>query len=132
MLEKTNLLLLSKEATEEKGSLKTHLLLSTNSQSSGKISRDTVWRKQGFFSDERADFNLEKRNFPENALCYINQEYAVKGGELAIYNHVFILGQLTVAANQPKDIETYDCTKNEAKLISCLYDQLTAEVLGQS
>ena len=126
------MLLLSKEATEKKGSLKTHLLLSTNSQLSGKISRDTVWRKQGFFSDERADFNLEKRNFPENALCYINQEYAVKGGELAIYNHVFILGQLRVAANQPKDIETYDCTKNEAKLIGCLYDQLTAEVLGQS
>ena len=84
------------------------------------------------FSDDRADFNLEKRNFSENALCYINQEYAVKRGELAIYNHVFILGQLTVTANQPKDIEMYDCKKNEAKRISCLYDQLTAEVLGLS
>ena len=37
--------------------------------------------KIGFFSDERADFNFEKRNFTENALCYINQGYifTVKG-----------------------------------------------------
>ena len=38
------------------------------------------------FSDERADFNLEKRNFPENTLCYIDQGYifTVNESELAI------------------------------------------------
>ena len=75
VLEKANLLLLSKEATEKDRSLKNQLLLSTNSQSSEKISGEAIWKKQEFFSDERADFNLEKRNFPENTLYYVNQGY---------------------------------------------------------
>ena len=54
---------------------KTQLLLSTNSHSSEKISGEAVWKKQGFFSDERDDVNLEKRSFPENTLYYINQGY---------------------------------------------------------
>ena len=46
---------------------------------------------------------------------WLNQAYlsTVKGGELAIYNHNFILGQLVVAANQPKNIDAYNCKKNE-------------------
>ena len=75
MLEKANLLLMTKEATEKDRSLKTQLLLSTNSQSPEKISGEQVWRKQEFFSEKRADFNIKKRNFPENSLCYINQGY---------------------------------------------------------
>ena len=35
------------------------------------------------------------------------------------------MGQLAIAANQPNDIEMYECKKNEAKLIKCLYDQTT-------
>ena len=40
-------------------------------------------RKQSFFSDEIADFNLETRGFSENTLCYISQGYipTVKGGK---------------------------------------------------
>lgn len=97
VLEKANLFLMNKEATEKNISLKTQLLLSTNSQSPKKISGEQLWRKQGFFlttgffSNKRADFNFEKRNFPENALCYINQGYQsmVKGGKLAICNTTF-------------------------------------------
>ena len=87
---------------------------------------------QGFFSDERADFNLEKRNFPENTLCYINQGYisTVKLGESAIYTHVLLLGQLTIAVHQPADIETYECKKNETKLVTSLYNQEIGEFLG--
>ena len=93
------MLLLSKEASEKDRSLKTQLLLSPNSQPE-KISGEQIWKKNGFFSDERADFNMEKKNFLEYALCYINKGYlcTVKGGELVIYNHNFILGQLIVAA----------------------------------
>lgn len=49
MLEKANLFLMNKEATEKNISLKTQLLLSTNSQSPKKISGEQLWRKQGFF-----------------------------------------------------------------------------------
>ena len=54
----------------------------------------------------------------------------VKGGELAIYTHVFLLGQLTIAAKQPADIETYECKKNETNFIRCIYDQTTGVFLG--
>ena len=73
--------------------------------------------KNGYFSDEKADCNIEKKNFPENALCYMNQSYfsTVKDRGLAIYCQNFILGQLLVAANQPENIDEYVCKKNEVK-----------------
>ena len=73
MLEKANMLLLSKEASEKDRTLKTQLILSTNSQPTEKISGEQIWKNQGFFSDETADFNTEKKKFSENALCYVNQ-----------------------------------------------------------
>ena len=92
--------------------------------------------KAGFFSGKRADFKLEKRTFPENTLCYVNQGYIsmVKGewgggGKLAICNDVFLWGQLIIARNQPNDIETHECKKNETKLIRCIYDQTTGDFL---
>ena len=132
VLQKANLLLLSKEATEKDRSLKTQFLLSTNSQSSEKINGEAVWKKLGFFSDERTDFNFEKRNFLENTLCYINQGNisTVKEDELDIYTYLFLLRQLTVAANQPADIKTCESKKSETKPISSLYNQETGEFLG--
>ena len=80
------MLLLTKEATEKDRSFKTQLLLSANSQPVEKISGAPIWKKDVLFSDERANFNIDKKNFLENALCYINQAYlsTVKGDELAI------------------------------------------------
>ena len=97
-----------------------------------KISGDQIWKRNGFFSDERADFNIDKKNFPEKTLCYINQAYlsTVKGEESAIYNQNFILGQLVIAAEQPENIDEYSCKKNKVKLIVCLYNKSTGEFLG--
>ena len=67
------MLLLSKEASEKDCILKTHLLISTNSYETEKISGEVAWKRNGYFLDERADFNIEKKNFPENALIYLNQ-----------------------------------------------------------
>ena len=107
MLEKANMLLLTKEATDKDRSLKTQLLMATDSQKVEKIRGELVWKKFGYFGDEKTDFNIEKRYFPENALCIINQAYlsTVKNGELAIYNDNFIIRQLIGAANQPKNID---------------------------
>ena len=87
MLEKANMLLLTKEASDKDCSLKSLTSHATDSQ--------------------KNDFNIEKKDFPENALCYINQGHlsTVENDKLAIYNHNFILGQLIVAANQPKNID---------------------------
>ena len=77
------------------------MLLSANSQSPEIISSGPLWNKQEYFSDERVGFNIEKRNYPENALCYINHEYllTVKVGKLVVYQQKFILGQLVVAGS---------------------------------
>ena len=97
MLQKTNLLVLSKEANEKDRSLKTQFLLSKNSGSIGKISEEAVWRKQGFFSDEKADFNLEKRiSLKVPSVISIRDIFQglsgwVEGGRgLVIYNHIHI------------------------------------------
>ena len=47
-----------------------------------------------------------------------------------MYLHNFVIGQLIIAANQPKDITTYICSKNEVKLLSCVYEIETGQFKG--
>ena len=120
-LEKANMLLLSKEMTDKDKSMKTQLLYKPKED---KLSGEKIWKEDGFFKDVRAELNLEKVNIPENCLLYVNQGFlsTVKSGEIAMYLHNFVIGQLIIAANQPKDIANYTCLKNEVKLLSCVYD----------
>ena len=74
------MLLMTKEATDKGRSFKTQMLLSTaeNSNSlSEKTSGEPVCKKPGYFSYEKADFNIEKRDFPENALCICNRKCSI-------------------------------------------------------
>ena len=128
-LEKANMLLLSKEMTDRDRSMKTQLLFKPKVE---KLSGERIWKENGFFKDVRAELNLEKVNIPENCLFYANQGFlsTVKSGEIAMYLHNFIIGQLIIAANQPKDISTYSCEKNEVKLMSCVYDLESGDFKG--
>ena len=128
-LEKANMLLLSKEMTDKDRSMKTQLLVKPKDD---KLSGEKIWKQDGFFKDVRAELNLEKVNIPKNALLYINQGFlsTVKSGEIAMYLHNFVIGQLIVAANQPKDIANYTCLKNEVKLLSCVYDIESGDFKG--
>ena len=85
-----------------------------------------------FFKDVRPDLNLEKVNMPENTLFYINQGFLsmVKNGDIAMYVQNFILGQIIIAANQPKDIDEHVCLENEVKLLSCVYDIESGDFKG--
>lgn len=73
-----------------------------------------------------------EKKIPENALFYVNQSYisTVKNGDLAMYNHNFILGQLLIAANYPDNVETYACNRNAVKLYTCIYDLTSCEFQG--
>ena len=108
--------------TDKDRSLKTQLLITEN-EGKDVLSAEKVWKNNGFFGDIKPEMSLEKVNLPENTLLYINQSYllTVKSGDLAIYNHNLILGQLITAANQPTDIENYVCKDNEVKQIVLLY-----------
>ena len=117
--------------TDKDKSMKTQLMINSNKQEN-KLSGEKIWKKDGFFKDVRADLNLEKVNIPENCLFYCNQGFlsTVKSGEIAMYLHNFIIGQLIIAANQPKDITTYICSKNEVKLLSCVYEIESGQFKG--
>ena len=123
------MLLLSKVMTDKDKSMKTQLLFKPKED---KLSGEKVWKENGFFKDVRAELNLEKVNIPENCLLYVNQGFlsTVKSGEIAMYLHNFIIGQLIIAANQPKDIVNYNCLKNEVKLLSCVYDIESGDFKG--
>ena len=123
------MLLLSKEMTDKDKSMKTQLLYKPKED---KLSGEKIWKEDGFFKDVRAELNLEKVNIPENCLLYVNQGFlsTVKSGEIAMYLHNFVIGQLIIAANQPKDIANYTCLKNEVKLLSCVYDIETGQFKG--
>ena len=116
-LETANMMLLTKKASDKDRSLKTQLLV-TSYPAEEKIIGEKVWKRDGYFRDLRPDLNLEKKNMPENTLYYVNQAFlsTVKNGELAMYNHNFILGQLIVAASQPAHISNYVCEPDEVKL----------------
>ena len=131
-LEKANMLLFSKEMTDKDKSMKTQLMINNSNKQENKLSGEKIWKKDGFFKDVRADLNLEKVNIPENCLFYCNQGFlsTVKSGEIAMYLHNFIIGQLIIAANQPKDISTYICSKNEVKLLSCVYEIESGQFKG--
>ena len=130
-LEKANMLLLSKEMTDKDRSMKTQLLIRSN-EGDDKLSGEKVWKENGFFKDIKPELNLEKVNMPENTLYYVNQGFlsTVKNGEIAMYVQNFILGQLIIAANQPKDIKEHKCAENEVKLLSCVYDLESREFKG--
>ena len=97
------MLLLSKELTDKDRSMKTQLLITEN-EGKDVLSGEKVWKNNGFFGDIKPEMNLEKVNMPENTLIYVNQAYlsTVKSGDIAMYNHNFILGQLITAA-KPTD-----------------------------
>ena len=128
-LEKANMLLLSKEMTDKDKSMKTQLLYKPKVD---KYLGERIWKEDGFFKDVRAKLNLDKVNIPENCLFYVNQGFltTIKSAEILMYLDNFVIGQLIIAANQPKDIANYTCLKNEVKLLSCVYDIQTGQFKG--
>ena len=131
-LEKANMLLFSKEMTGKDRSMKSQLLFKPSKTNDKVCSGEKVWKENGFFEDVEAQLNLQKVNIPENCLLYVNQGFlsTVKSGELALYLHNFVIGQMIVAANQPEDISAYICAKNEVKLLTCVYDLESGDFRG--
>ena len=117
--------------TDKDRSMKTQLLIRSDAKDE-KLSGEKVWKENGFFKDVRPELNLEKVNMPENTFYYVNQAFisTVKIGDLAMYVQNFIIGQLILASNQPKDINGYICEPNEVKLLSCVYDLESGEFKG--
>ena len=126
------------------------MLLSTESQSENQKSRsqlmvsigenkdsntENIWKKSGFFKDQRIDLTIPKANFPENTLCYVNQGTVsqVKDGE-AIYLEYVILGQIMPQnwsnPDPTIDLDNYEFKDNECLLYVPLYNTETGLFKG--
>ena len=71
----------------------------------------------GFLGEQRGDLTLQKANFPEITLPYVNQARVslVKGGEKAIYCDYVILAQIMPLANIDPliNLDRYEPKDNE-------------------
>ena len=129
---KASLMLLSKEATSKETQLKTQLLMSFTEDDS-KVS-ERIWIDYGFFGDQRAELTIQKANFPENCLCYINQATVslVKGGDKAVYCDYVVIAQIMpMASIDPAiNLDTYVPKEKEVVIFCPVYNTNTGLYRG--
>ena len=74
---------------------------------------------------------MEKVNFPENTLLYINQVFlTVKKNKMIFYCGYYVLGQIVEASNTPQDVSSYTLKENEVKMVKPQQDPKTGEFKG--
>lgn len=74
---------------------------------------------------------MEKVNYPEYSLFYVNQAFlTVQKSKRLIYGEHFILGQVIEVVNIPNHIETYECFADEVKMYRPENDVATGQFLG--
>lgn len=62
---------------------------------------------------------------------YVNQGYkTLKDPKKCYYNDLYIIAQIMSLAEQPKDVESYECNDNEVKILRASYDKETEKFLG--
>ena len=109
---------LSKASIENNRNVNTNFFAATieNENETVEVSGEKIWKKHDFFNAIKSDFNMEKVNYPENTLFYINQAYlTVKKNKKIFYCNYFILGQIVENSNPPE--------KNLEKLILNLQEK---------
>ena len=130
VIQKANVMYLSKETTNKDQTLKMKLLLSSDDKPS--LDTEVIWSQCGFFGNQKGELTLTKENFPENILIYVNQESisTLKGGKHTTYLDYVILGQLICSKAIPEDFENYECKKIEVNLYVPLHNMETGEFRG--
>ena len=75
--EKANLVSMSRATTENDKYVSPNFVAATfeNDIESEEVSGEKVWRNSGYFGSRKSDYSMEKVNFPENILFYMNQAY---------------------------------------------------------
>ena len=78
---------MSKATTENDRNISTKKVAATfeNEIGSEEVSGERVWKQYGFFDARKTDYSMEKVNFHENTLCYLNQSYLIVKKNKKIY-----------------------------------------------
>ena len=101
---------LSKEISEGDRAIRSKVAVATIDGENK--SSEAICEKDGFFGTINSDLSTHKKDFPENALVYINQAYlTVKDGKVMIYCDYVILSQLIALKNPPEDLD--EAIKND-------------------
>ena len=67
-----------------------------------------VWPDYGYFKQQPCDFGIDKENFPENSIFYLNQGYqSVKDNKKNLLWRLFLIGQVNECLNTPEDWQNY-------------------------
>ena len=78
-----------------------------------------------------AFFSWRMQFLPEITVFYVNQGYrAMKDRKKCYYNDLYIIGQIMPLAQQPDDVELYQCAPNKLKILRALYDLQTGKFWG--
>ena len=73
---------------------------------------------------------MEKVNFPENSIFYVNQAYlTIQKSKKLYYADYFLLGQMIEAMNPPSEIKNYKLKDREVKYLRPKYNPETGEFL---
>ena len=103
----------------------------TAEKTSFKRNTVDVWPGYGYFKQQPCDFTIEKENFPENSIFYLNQSYqSVKGNKKIYYANMFLIGQVNECFNPPEDLHSYECGDQEEKMYRPKYDKMMCAFLG--
>ena len=129
---RANIMSLSRELTEADRSVRSQVAVANLSDSSDKRASESVWQENGFFGELKADFSIHKKDFPENALIYINQAYlSSKDGEPVVYCDYVIVGQLITLKSSPDDLDS--AVRDDRSLVKMYapdYDHKSGKFLG--
>ena len=110
----TSILSLSKKISESDRTVRSKMVVA-NIDGEEKVG-ERIWEQDGYFGSINPDFSIHKKNFPENAVVYINQAYlTVNDRDVMIYCDYAILGQIVVFRSPPENID--DAIKNDKKLV---------------
>ena len=65
----------------------------------------SIWSEHQSFKQQPCDFHMDRDNFPENSIIYINRGYLTgKDNKRILYADCYVLGQTIEAINPPENI----------------------------
>ena len=95
VFKKTYLVSISKATTENDRTISSKAVAATFDNEIGfeEVSGERFWKQYRFFDARKSDYSMEKVNFLENTLFYLNQSYlTVKKNKKSYYCDFFIVG----------------------------------------
>ena len=126
---KANLVSMRRATTENDKNVSTNFIAAMfeNDIESGEVSGERIWRNSGYFGSTKPYYSMEKVNFLENTLFYVNQSYLSVTKKKIFYSEYFVIGQVVEASNPPQDVFFYTLKETEVKMVRPCYNPETGE-----